>query len=183
MPATGAKAGSARWNWSPPNRRPLTWGVAQQLTDLGGDGRLCLVQYTDPLPGFYERTPDANWKPFQPFVARRNVAWEDPTLRFVDVTGDGLADVLIDADTQFVVFPSLARAGFGSPIVLPKPGDEPQDPALVSADAEQTIFLADMNGDGLSDIVRIRNGEVCYWPSLGYGRFRAAGDDGGRPLV
>ena len=146
-------------------------GGRQQLTDLGGDGRLCLVQYTDPLPGFYERTPDANWKPFQPFVARPNVAWEDPTLRFVDVTGDGLADVLIDADTQFVVFPSLARAGFGSPIVLPKPGDEEQDPALVFADAEQTIFLADMNGDGLSDIVRIRNGEVCYWPSLGYGRF------------
>jgi hypothetical protein len=30
-----------------------------------------------------------------------------------------------------------------------------------------------MTGDGLSDIVRIRNGEVCYWPNLGYGRFGA----------
>ena len=30
-----------------------------------------------------------------------------------------------------------------------------------------------MSGDGLPDIVRIRNGEVCYWPSLGYGRFGA----------
>jgi hypothetical protein len=33
------------------------------------------------------------------------------------------------------------------------------------------MFIADMNGDGLADIVRIRNGEVCYWPNLGYGRF------------
>jgi len=28
-----------------------------------------------------------------------------------------------------------------------------------------------MSGDGLSDVVRIRNGSVSYWPSLGYGRF------------
>ena len=33
--------------------------------------------------------------------------------------------------------------------------------------------LADMSGDGLVDIVRVRNGELCYWPNLGYGRFGA----------
>src|SRR6202008_213983 len=33
--------------------------------------------------------------------------------------------------------------------------------------------LADMSGDGLGDIVRIRNGEICYWPNLGYGNFGA----------
>jgi hypothetical protein len=43
----------------------------------------------------------------------------------------------------------------------------------VFAEATQTIFLADMTGDGLTDIVRIRNGEVCYWPNLGYGNFGA----------
>src|SRR5690606_7443425 len=31
----------------------------------------------------------------------------------------------------------------------------------------------DMCGDGLTDLVRIRNGEVCYWPNLGYGYFGA----------
>ncbi len=42
---------------------------------------------------------------------------------------------------------------------------------MVFSDAEQSIQLADMSGDGLVDIVRIRNGEVSYWPNLGYGRF------------
>ncbi len=28
-------------------------------------------------------------------------------------------------------------------------------------------------GDGLPDWVRLRNGEVCYGPNLGYGRFGA----------
>ena len=43
----------------------------------------------------------------------------------------------------------------------------------VLADGTQSIYLADMCGDGLTDLVRIRNGEVCYWPNLGYGRFGA----------
>nr|WP_236038299.1 toxin TcdB middle/N-terminal domain-containing protein [Ktedonobacter robiniae] len=51
--------------------------------------------------------------------------------------------------------------------------DEEQGPAIVFADGEQSISLADMSGDGLNDIVRTRNGEVCYWPNLGYGRFGA----------
>ena len=34
-------------------------------------------------------------------------------------------------------------------------------------------MIADMNGDGIADVVRVRNGEVCYWPNLGYGRFGA----------
>jgi RHS repeat-associated protein len=146
-------------------------GGGQHLADLGGDGRTCLVQYSDPLPGYFERTDDGGWAPFRPFPQRPNISWDDPNLRFADVTGDGHADVLIAEDERFVVFPSRARDGFGPPIIVPKPSDDTQGPALVFADAEQTIFLADMNGDGLSDIVRIRNGEVCYWPSLGYGRF------------
>src|SRR5207249_2028670 len=40
-------------------------------------------------------------------------------------------------------------------------------------DGTQSVYLADMCGDGLTDLVRIRNGEVCYWPNLGYGRFGA----------
>ena len=53
------------------------------------------------------------------------------------------------------------------------PSDEDRGPAVVFADGTERVQLADMSGDGLVDIVRIRNGEVCYWPNLGYGRFGA----------
>ena len=39
-----------------------------------------------------------------------------------------------------------------------------------------------MNGDGLTDIVRIRNSEICYWPNLGYGRFGAKITMGNAPV-
>jgi hypothetical protein len=41
----------------------------------------------------------------------------------------------------------------------------------VFGDRDGSIFLADMSGDGLTDVVRIRHSEVCYWPNLGHGRF------------
>jgi hypothetical protein len=39
-----------------------------------------------------------------------------------------------------------------------------------------------MSGDGLADLVRIRSGEICYWPNLGHGRFGAKVVMGAAPL-
>src|SRR5690606_30646285 len=52
-------------------------------------------------------------------------------------------------------------------------GDDHRRPVLLFSDQRSAIQFADMTGDGLVDIVRIRNGEVVYWPSLGYGRLGA----------
>jgi RHS repeat-associated protein len=150
---------------------PAALGV-QQLTDLGGAGRLDLVQYTPPgFAGFFERTAEGDWNPFTPFRDLPNIDWRDPNLRFLDVDGDGLADVLITKDEALVWYRSRGKAGFEPPLVIAKPKDETQGAAVIFADGTETIQLADMTGDGLVDIVRVRNGEVCYWPNLGYGRF------------
>ncbi len=66
---------------------------------------------------------------------------------------------------------SRAREGFGAAQWVRKAFDEEKGPKLVFADGTQSVYLADMSGDGLTDLVRIRNGEVCYWPNLGYGNF------------
>jgi RHS repeat-associated protein len=145
----------------------------QQLLDLAGDGQLDLAQFDDPVPGFFERTHDERWERFTPFASLPRLAWDDPNLRFLDLTGDGHADVLVTEDEVFTWYPSLAEAGFGPPVEVPTPRDEERGPRLVFADATQSIFVADMSGDGLTDLVRIRNGETCYWPNLGYGRFGA----------
>ena len=49
--------------------------------------------------------------------------------------------------------------------------EEELGPRLLFADGTQSTYLADMSGDGLSDLVRIRRGSVAVWPNLGYGRF------------
>jgi Insecticide toxin TcdB middle/N-terminal region/Insecticide toxin TcdB middle/C-terminal region len=145
----------------------------QQFMDLAGDGNLDLVDLSGPAPGFYERTLDAGWAGFRPFHSLPVQDWSGPNLRFVDLRGDGIADVLITEDDAFTWHPSLLQEGFGPAVRVVVPLGEGKEPHVVFADGTQSIYLADMSGDGLADIVRIRNGEVCYWPNRGYGRFGA----------
>jgi hypothetical protein len=98
---------------------------------------------------------------FTPLPSLPNVEWSDPNLRFTDLDGDSRADILITEHEALTWHPSLAEAGFGPAIRVPKPKNEDDGPAVIFADADQAIFLADMSGDRLSDIVRIRNGEVA----------------------
>jgi RHS repeat-associated protein len=148
-------------------------GDGTQFLDLAGDGQVDLVQMQGSVRGFYERTDDADWAPFQPFVSWPNVSTRDPNLKFVDLTGDGHADILISDDDVFQWHESLAEEGFAPAEQVYQDLDEEKGPRLVFADGTDSMYLADMSGDGLTDLVRIRNGEVCYWPSLGYGRFGA----------
>jgi RHS repeat-associated protein len=148
-------------------------GGRSQFMDLAGDGKLDLVELEGPTPGFFERADNGGWEPFVPFESLPNVDWGNPNLKLVDLTGDGQADILISEDEAFCWHPSLAEAGFGPSERACKFLDEERGPNLVFADPSQSIYLVDMSGDGLTDLVRIRNGEVCYWPNLGYGRFGA----------
>ena len=145
----------------------------QQFLDLAGDGQLDLVELEGPTPGFFERTRDESWESFLPFESLPVLDWNRPNLNFVDLTGDGHADVLITEDEAFCWHASLAEAGFGPAERVHQVLDEEKGPRLVFADGIQSIYLADLSGDGLTDLVRVRNGEVCYWPNVGYGRFGA----------
>ena len=184
-------------NWSAANQRddgdgPRTWpcfgpmqlvpsrpslaalaGGRQQLVSLSADGRLDLVQYDGNAPGYFERTEDGKWQPFMPFDALPHIDWHSPDLRFIDLTGDGLPDLMIGDRGAFWWHESFGKNGFGPARPAPQSLDEERGPRLMFSDAAESIFLADMSGDGLTDLVRVRNGEVCYWPNRGYGRFGA----------
>ncbi|TXH36059.1 MAG: toxin [Burkholderiaceae bacterium] len=144
-----------------------------EIMDLAGDGQPDVVVMEGPTTGLYEHDEAESWQSFRPFTSRLNRNFGDPNLKFVDLDGDGHADVLITEDDAFVWHASLAEDGFGPARRVTQALDEEKGPRIVFADGTQSIYLADLSGDGLTDIVRIRNGEVCYWPNLGYGRFGA----------
>jgi hypothetical protein len=82
--------------------------------------------------------------------------WRNPELKFVD------SSLLIREGGWFRCYKCAPQAQ-----------DEEKGPTLVFAGNAESIFLADLSGDGLKDVVRIREGEICYWPNRGHGRFGA----------
>ena len=185
-PGMGSAGGAARFapaqllRSQPSIAVPATSG--QQFLDLAGDGQVDLVQFGGGLSGYHERTADDDWTAYIAFAAMPNINVDDPHARFIDLTGDGHADLLIAEEGAFTWYPSLAETGFADARRVPQALDEEKGPRLIFADGSESIYLADLSGDGLTDLVRIRNGEVCYWPNLGYGRFGSKVTMDGAPL-
>ena len=144
-----------------------------QFLDLAGDGQPDVVTLRGAVPGFYERTQDEGWESFVTFKSLPVLDWNNPNLKFIDLNGDGHSDILITEGDYLIWYPSLALDGFGEAVRVSLPLDEKQGPRVIFADSTQSIHLADMSGDGLTDIVRISNTGICYWPNLGYGKFGA----------
>jgi len=112
----------------------------------------------------------------------------------MDVNGDGLVDVVVSTGTEIDTFFSLDRfpggdgqfgyASWTGPTTAtisnaPIASCVPWDGLPVSF-SDGTIKLADMNGDGLPDIVRMQQGNVHYWPGQGNG-YWGTGTAGGCP--
>lgn len=143
------------------------------IQELEGNGIKYLVQIDNEPKGFFKLTDENEWEPMKSFLNFPNINPADPNMRYIDLNGDGIADLLITEENKLRWYPSAGEKGFEISQTVFKEIDEEKGPAIIFADQEQSIFLADMCGDGLTDIVRIRNGEISYWPNMGYGKFGA----------
>jgi hypothetical protein len=140
--------------------------------DLNGNGRgdLLLVAPGSPA-GYFENAGQHGWGDFvaYPRNASARPDWGSGRLRFADNDGDGRVDVIESIGRGLALWRNGGEAGWGDPFVVPLPSD---------ADgidfADPLVLLADMTGDGSSDIVQIRSGAIRYWPCLGDGRFAEA---------
>ncbi len=144
-------------------------GVA--LADFGGDGLPDLFVHSGSVRGFWEMTPNAGWTAFRPFLTFPSVDLADPQVRQLDLTGDGLIDILETRDHHFLWFRCLGEEGFAKPVAVERIHDLNRFPDVFFNDPDDRVRLADMTGDGLNDIVLVHSGHIEYWPNLGYGRF------------
>jgi RHS repeat-associated protein len=153
---------------------PTSWNLSDagvQLLDANGDGRADLVLSTGELAGYYplDFRGEFSRKSFQRYRQAPSFTLEDPEVRLIDLTGDGITDVL-RSGTAFECYFNEAKDGW-----LPQNTTRVQRQQLDAFPnvefSDPRVKLADMSGDGLQDIAIVYEGRVDYWPNLGYGRW------------
>lgn len=141
------------------------------LSDFDQDGNSNLLVVQGRQAGYYEFDRDNDgWKNYQPFEAAPQIDLMNAKVQWLDLNGDGQADILISEQDRYIWYPSKGKEGFGHPIELTKTPRSGQ-PLQLNENPNLDFFFADINGDGLLDLVKVQNGRVEYWPQIGNGRF------------
>ncbi|KAF3915172.1 hypothetical protein ABW20_dc0105172 [Dactylellina cionopaga] len=139
------------------------------FADLTGDGRFSIINGKGNT-GYYGSGGSEIWTPYTPFENAFRGRLDDSSIFTQDITGDGLGDLITTKDSLW--YQSLGTRGFASPKTIAVRGDDSENPIDgFRNDILGNVFFADFSGDGLTDIVRVANGQVIFWPNLGYGKF------------
>ncbi len=144
------------------------------FADMSGNGNADLLVLGQPFAGYYPLSAPGGSAPTgfgRPiiFAQAPAVSPGDDHVRFLDLNGDGITDVLVDTGRGWLMYLREDTDTWSSiPRLLP-----PELTPPVSL-TDQHVYLADMTGDGLTDIVLVNGGGVTYWPARADGGWDAA---------
>jgi RHS repeat-associated protein len=132
-----------------------------RLLDLDGDGVTDAVRSGTRLECFFN-DPKHGWNAAR-LVERRaieefpNVNFSDPRVRWADVTGDGLQDIVLVYDGNIEYWPNLGHGRWGKRISMQN------CPRFPYGYDPKRILIGDVDGDGAADLVYVDHGKVLLW--------------------
>jgi len=133
-----------------------------RLVDLDGDGVTDAIRssarlecfFNNPSRGWDARTASRQRGPLEQFP---NVDFQDERVRWADMVGDRLQDVVLLYDGNVEYWPSLGQGRWGARVHMEN------SPRFPYGYNPRQILLGDVDGDGLADIVYVGNREVTLW--------------------
>ncbi len=140
-----------------------------QLIDANGDGQIDLLVTTEELAGYYPQRFGGQWDrhSFQRYTMAPSFDLKDPSVKLVDLDGDGVTDA-IRSSTRLEYFFNDPKQGWNTTRWVERQELE----VFPNVDfADPHVKWGDMTGDGLQDIALVYDGTVEYWPSLGRGNW------------
>lgn len=138
-----------------------------QMIDADGDGRIDVFVTREGLSGYFPLRFDGVWdrKSFQKYEFAPSFNLEDPNVKLIDLTGDGVTDA-IRSGSRLECFFNDPKLGWHRTRWVER-RDLAEFPNLNFSDPR--VKWGDFSGDGLQDIALVYDGHVSYWPNLGYG--------------
>lgn len=140
-----------------------------QLLDVDGDGFVDILHASAGTVLANGGTATGDWSAERPLAGADTLATlltggSAANVRFLDLDGDRQIDALRLTRTSAAVYLNKGAAGFAL--------DTTHSSIFVGYDfANDGLQLADMNGDGQQDLVRVTTAGLTYWLGLGWGQW------------
>lgn len=132
-----------------------------QLVDLDGDGVTDAIRSGSRLECFFNDPTDGwgetRWVERRDLRSFPNVNFSDPRVKWGDMSGDGLQDILLVHDGNIEYWPNLGHGNWGKRISMRN------SPRFAYGYDPRRILIGDIDGDGLDDVVYVDFNKVILW--------------------
>ncbi|CAK0773639.1 TcdB_toxin_midN domain-containing protein [Gammaproteobacteria bacterium] len=131
-----------------------------RLVDLNND-KLIDVMQTNASDNFvWLNNGKGGWsQPFMPPAAHPQLKFDRVYTKLADMNGDRMLDLVWLQNELCVYYPSMGFGKFGTKVTVTNPPF-----GIIN---ENALIMADVNGDGMSDVLYVMNGSVQVWINLG----------------
>jgi RHS repeat-associated protein len=139
-----------------------------KLVDLDGDGLTDVIRSGTRLECYFNDADRRKAWTRTARVERKNsdlfpiVNFSDPRVKWGDMTGDNLQDIVLVYDGNIEYWPNLGHGQWGKRIHMENSPCFRDSGYSVGYDPRR-ILIGDVDGDGLADIVYVDNGKVVLW--------------------
>jgi hypothetical protein len=134
-----------------------------KLVDLDGDGVTDVIRSGTRLECFFN-DPHQGWTAGKTrWIERKelevfpNVNFSDPRVKWGDMTGDGLQDIVLVHDGNVEYWPNLGHGNWGKRIHMQ------HSPRFPYGYDPKHILMGDVDGDGLADLIYVDDTAVTLW--------------------
>jgi hypothetical protein len=132
-----------------------------RLVDLDGDGVTDAIRSGARLECFFNN-PKEGWKGTRRVERMaldqfENINFSDPRVKWADLSGDGLQDIVLVYDGSIEYWPNLGYGNWGKRIHMR------HSPRFPYGYDPKRILIGDVDGDGLADLVYVDDTKVKLW--------------------
>jgi RHS repeat-associated protein len=140
-----------------------------RLVDLDGDGVTDAIRsgtslecyFNDPLEGWNNTRRVPRKQQLDQFP---NVNFSDPRVKWADMTGDGLQDIVLVYDGVIQYWPNLGYGNWGERVTMVDHQSQASSrPHFPYGYDPKRILLGDVDGDGAADLVYVDDMKVTRW--------------------
>ena len=138
-----------------------------KLVDLDGDGITDVIHSGTRLECFFNdshrgwTSKKTRWVERKALKEFPNVNFSDPRVKWSDMSGDGLQDIVLVYDGNVEYWPNLGHGDWGRRIHMKN------SPRFPYGYDPRRILVGDVGGDGLADIIYVDDRKTTLWINQG----------------